>query len=409
MTRHALLALACGALIACAGGSRDEPAPPIDTALPLPPTIVRAATLRAPPEDARDVMRLHFIDIGQGDATLLEFPCGAALIDTGGEQNERFDGVAALVEYLDAFFARREDLDRTLDLLVLTHPHIDHLRGADAVLERYRVRNIVDNGSERAGEIGGDEQIAVHRWLADPARADVGYLHAKAADMDPARGNTSALIDPIGACERSRVDPKFTLLWGQVTEDLETYGDDPNNHSVVTRVEFGEASALFTGDLEFIGLSRLFEHYRGHERLFDVDIYQVGHHGSKNATTHYLMQAMSPELAVISAGPYERDLDWTARRYGHPNITALRELVHHEHGVGGFRERAVEVWVGIKGAWVPRAGEDPSRARQEVFERRTIARAVYATSWDGTVVVDAHANGSLAVTTSRAPSPSATQ
>jgi competence protein ComEC len=84
-------------------------------------------------------MTFHFIDIGQGDATLLEFPCGAALIDTGGELNELFDSNKALLAYLDAFFARRKDLGGTLDLLLITHPHIDHNRSALAVLERYTV------------------------------------------------------------------------------------------------------------------------------------------------------------------------------------------------------------------------------------------------------------------------------
>ena len=58
-------------------------------------------------DDVGDTMRMHFIDIGQGDATLLEFPCGAVLIDTGGEQNESFASDQALRDYLDAFFARR--------------------------------------------------------------------------------------------------------------------------------------------------------------------------------------------------------------------------------------------------------------------------------------------------------------
>ena len=60
-------------------------------------------------------MRLHFIDVGQGDATLVEFPCGAMLVDTGAEQNAEFDGVAQLESYLEAFFARRTDLSE-LDL-----------------------------------------------------------------------------------------------------------------------------------------------------------------------------------------------------------------------------------------------------------------------------------------------------
>jgi competence protein ComEC len=391
------LALCCTlSAFTCArmsGQGKERPAPPVDTALPLPRAPVHATP--RPSSDERDVMVLHFIDIGQGDATLIELPCGAILIDTGGEANEQFDAVAVLVDYLDRFFARREDLSRTLDLMVLTHPHIDHLRGAAAVLERYRVRNIVDNGGELEGVVGGDEQLAVHRWIAARADEKIGYLHARAADIDGERGLTSAVIDPVGACAASAVDPKLTLLWGQVEKDLETYGDDPNNHSVVVRVEFAAASALFTGDLEFIGLSRLFERFRGHEDVFDVDVYQVGHHGSKNGTTRYLMRAMSPELAVISAGPYERNLDWTARRYGHPNITAIRELVHHEYGVRGVRERPVPVWVGIKGAW--------KDERAEIFERRTITRALYATSWDGSVVVRARADGTLEVETERVP------
>ena len=332
--------LAVSTLATCAPGD-EGPAPPVDTAEPLPPARVRAASLSsAAAEHAPgEAMRFHFIDIGQGDATLLEFPCGAVLIDTGGESNDQFDGQRALLAYLEGFFASRPDLDGTLDLMILTHPHIDHVRAAMAVLERYQVKNVIDNGTERTGEIGGDDQIAVHAWLKE--HPEVGYLHARARDIDRARGTTSPLIDPIGACERSRVDPKLTLLWGEVEDDLKSYGDDPNNHSVVTRVEFGESSALFTGDLEFIGLSRMFSAFAGHEEVFDVDIYQVGHHGSKNATTHYLMEAMSPTLAVISAGPYERDVDWTARRYGHPNIAALRHLVHAlalergEHAVGG--------------------------------------------------------------------------
>ncbi len=67
-------------------------------------------------------------------------PCAAVLIDTGGELNPSFDGVAALRDYLDAFFARPGDLGGTLDLLVITHPHIDHTRGVPMVLQRCRVR-----------------------------------------------------------------------------------------------------------------------------------------------------------------------------------------------------------------------------------------------------------------------------
>jgi competence protein ComEC len=322
-------------------------------------------------------MVFHFIDIGQGDATLLEFPCGAVLIDTGGEQNELFDSNKALLAHLDAFFERRKDLQRTLDLLLITHPHIDHNRSALAVLDRYRVRGVVDNGADKPHS-------------HDDGTEDPGATQQIGATDVPPAGLSNQVIDPIAGCAASAVDPKLTLLWGTVTEDLRTYGENPNNHSVVVRVDFGASSALFTGDLELIGLSRLVARYEAHPELLDVDIYQVGHHGSKNATAHYQMEMMSPRVAVISMGPYERDIPWTARKYGHPNIIALEHMVHPFTGVRA-RRSPIEVWIGLKGAW--------KDEKKEVFERRTVDRAIYATGWDGTVTITANANGWLDIAT----------
>src|SRR5437868_3907490 len=75
-------------------------------------------------------MQAHFIDVGQGACTLLEFPCGALLIDTGAQDNDHVD---QLVEYLRSFFRRRADLNNTLASVIITHPHIDHSRGLKAV------------------------------------------------------------------------------------------------------------------------------------------------------------------------------------------------------------------------------------------------------------------------------------
>ncbi|MCY1059851.1 MBL fold metallo-hydrolase [Nannocystis sp. SCPEA4] len=388
------------ALLACSCGPRDE-APPIevkvDPGLVLPRMARdRDPTSRPAATDPADAMTLHFIDIGQGDATLLEFPCGAALIDTGGEKNDLFDGEAALYAYLDAFFARRTDLNRTLDLLLVTHPHIDHNRGAVGVLERYTVKNVVDNGADAphshndgTEDPGATQQMKVHAWLRDHPDKGVDYLAVGAGDV-PEGGLTGPILDPIAGCARAATDPKLTALWGTVTHNLETYGDNPNNHSVVVRVDYGESSALFTGDLELIGLSRLADRYEKHPELLDVDIYQVGHHGSKNATIHYQMAMMSPRVAVISMGPYERNIPWTARKYGHPHIVALEHLVHPDYGVRG-RRAPKPVMVGFRGAFQDKV--------TEIFQRRTIDRAVYGTGWDGTVVIAAHANGWLDVKT----------
>jgi len=390
------MSLVC-ALAACDPGG--DAAPPLEVEVSGPaPHRARDHDPTRRPEDTNpaDAMTFHFIDIGQGDATLLEFPCGAVLIDTGGEQNELFDSNRALLNYLDAFFARRKDLDRTIDLMLITHPHIDHNRSAVAVLERYKVRGVIDNGADAphshndgTEDPGATQQMAVHAWLRDHPRDPPIAYQGVGASVVPPEGLTNVVVDPVAGCAASAIDPKFTLLWGTVTEDLRTYGDNPNNHSIVTRVDFGKSSALFTGDLELIGLSRLAARYEEHPELLDVDIYQVGHHGSKNATIHYQMQMMSPRVAVISMGPYERNIPWTARKYGHPNIIALEHLAHPHHGVRAQRT-PIEAWVGIKGAW--------KDEKKEVFERRTVDRAIYATGWDGTVTITANANGWLDIT-----------
>jgi len=91
-------------------------------------------TPSTPPGGANPTMRVHFIDVGQGAATLVEFPCAAVLIDTGGEANGEFDSTDSLLDYLDDFFSRRVDLKETFHALILTHPHIDHTRGVSAIL-----------------------------------------------------------------------------------------------------------------------------------------------------------------------------------------------------------------------------------------------------------------------------------
>src|SRR3989304_4440225 len=170
--------------------------------------------IAAPSPSAAQTMRTHVIDVGQGAATLIEFPCAAILIDTGGESNGEFDTPEALVNYLEPFFARRSDLRSTLHSLMLTHPHIDHTRGVKAVLGKYRVLNAVTNGQESgSGKFG---QIAFHKKVADGESTpdpsdDVGFAAVWRQDIPKGKGLTNDVIDPVNC---GTVDPKITALWG---------------------------------------------------------------------------------------------------------------------------------------------------------------------------------------------------
>jgi competence protein ComEC len=332
-------------------------------------------------------MTVHFIDIGQGAATLIEFPCGAVLIDTGGEKNEDFDSEKALRDYLDAFFRRRADLNRTIDLLAISHPHVDHTRNIEMVIGRYKVLNVIDNGG-KGKDIGVNPQNAMHAWVAAQKGA-VGHLDVFADDIKPPRGATGPVIDPVGACAASDIDPQIHALWGGSREPPEK-GENANDHSVVLRVDFGEASALFPGDLERLGIARITRKFRDHPEVFNVDLYQVAHHGSKNSTAEYFLELVRPEIAVISMGPHYRDRAWTARRFGHPHRIAIDQLIADDHGVRGQRTAPIEAFIGLRGAWKKTPSE---------FEKRTITKAIYATGWDGSVRVTAYSDGRTEVHT----------
>jgi competence protein ComEC len=397
MPRRAVLSLVSVAVLAGCGARASSPPPPKGTpygdylADGAPP-----APGRPPGTTELDAMRLHLIDVGQGTAALVELPCGVILYDTGGELNDQFDGVQALIRYLDAFFARRRDLGKRIDLLVISHPHIDHTRGLAAVLGRYQVKNVVDNGDVRE-EIGGHEQLAMHEWLA--RRPRVGHVDVAAADV-PDEGLTSPVIDPIGACDGSATDPVIRALWGGPL-GREEVGHDPNDDSVVLRVDFGEASLLLPGDLERLGIARLIKRFEARPAMLDADIFLVPHHGSKHSTALALVERVSPEVALISAGPYERHLgseeEYTARAFGHPSKITLLDLTD-ARGVTGRRPAPATVMLGLRGRWK----ETPSE-----FEEAVIDRAVYSTGWDGTIIVTGWSNGWIEVATERGPAPTA--
>jgi competence protein ComEC len=323
--------------------------------------------------DPRTTMRVHFIDVGQGDAILFEFPCAAMLVDLGAEVNEEFDGVKPLQEYLDAFFARRADLQHTLQLLVVTHPHFDHVQGVDLVASpgaRIKVANVITDGMETSS--GGAQMKRLHEW------AVVNGVHLQKIsleDIPPGEGLTGDVIDPI-RCEA--VDPEIQVLFSapaRQPEDWEKFEyENLNNSSLVLRVDFGATSVLLMGDLEERGVHTLRARMEG-SKLLDADVLKVGHHGSWNATSEELLAAISPDVAVIMMGKPEREIEWSAWAYGHPRRNAVERLLNVVHV---RRKPVVHVPVATK-------------AKQ--FEPMWIERAVYGTGWDGTVVIEATTTG----------------
>lgn len=322
-------------------------------------------------------MRVHFIDVGQGSSTLVEFPCAAIMIDTGGETNREFSSDDELVAYLDDFFAHRPDLNKTFHSLILTHAHVDHTHGVVPLLSRYKILNAVTNGQEPPGP-GLPGQKALHGAVADSEASGnpgdaIGFVAAEVKKIPKRRGLTNDIIDPVKC---PTVDPKITVLWGGSDDNpgwTPKAFENQNNHSVVTRIDFGAASLLITGDLQEDAIESMIEHYRG-SSLLNADVYLVGHHASHNGTTEELLQAITPKIAAIAMGVPSREVQWSAWAYGHPRKDIVDMLENH---VQLPRDAiTVQVATGV-----------------QTFVRKRIAHAIYATGWDGSVVLEADTAG----------------
>ena len=228
------------------------------------------------------VARLSVLDVGQGDAILLEGAEGGRLLIDGGPDPDRL-----LVE-LDG---RLPPWDRRIDVVILSHPHEDHVAGLAMLLARYRVGTVLEPGMRGAGP---------------------GYeaLTAVLADGAPRRAT-------IGAGDRLAVDDiELSVLWpipGTVPAVAPDDGTAINNVSVVLLGTIGERRILLAGDVEEEVDPTLLA-----ADLPVVDVLKVAHHGSRTATTEAFVQRVRPAVAIASAG--------AGNPYGHPARATVDRL-----------------------------------------------------------------------------------
>jgi competence protein ComEC len=230
---------------------------------------------------ARDWARRHatsarvtFLDVGQGDAAVIEAPGGAvALVDGGGSFDDAFDTGERIVEP----FLRARGISR-VDLVALSHPHPDHLNGLRRVLARFPVGALWTSGDD-----GHNPEYA--RLLA----------LARARGV-PTPAPTAA---PLGAARLEPLGPFVSTSAG------EAIGPPPglsvNDASLVLRLSFGGRVVLFPGDLEADGEGELVGR-RDVGQPVAADVLKVPHHGSRTSSSAELVDAVHPSLAVISLG-----------------------------------------------------------------------------------------------------------
>lgn len=232
--------------------------------------------------DTADFVR--FIDVGQGDSILIHSNGYSALIDTGPT-----DSRLELSESL-----HREGIT-TIDVLILTHLHLDHTGGVDQIFTDFEVKNLI---------------------LPELSTFSDGIVFAEMAIDKVTRSG--------GEVYKAVEDLRFTLGEFEV-QVVAAYYDiiEDNNRSLIIKAEKQGKSFLFTGDIEIKTEKKLIES----EKNIECDVLKVAHHGSNSSTTPDFLNMANPQYAVISVGD--------KNMYNHPHLTTLKLL--EKRGIKTYR------------------------------------------------------------------------
>lgn len=233
----------------------------------------QAATQTVSEPQKLDTLTVRFVDVGQGDGSIIEFPDGKTMVIDAGRDST---AAAAMNATLSA------DGRTQIDWLVATHPDADHIGGLPTVISANTV------GSVWAPDCNHDTETYT---------AFLKAVSDKGLSIDAAaRGKTVATGD----------NYSIDILWPNAGANFE----DTNDYSAVIKVTYGKTSFLFTGDATKDDLLKA--------DCGDIDVLKVAHHGSDTGTSRALLTALTPKIAVISYG-----LD---NSYGHPMQAVLDAL-----------------------------------------------------------------------------------
>ena len=222
-----------------------------------------------------DQMKVHYIDVGQGDAILVQVNNKNLLIDAGPRESKD-----KLINYLDKIDIKK------LDYVIATHPHEDHIGSMSYVIDKYDVESFYAPKIEHTTK-------TFERMIE--------ALSDKNLKINVIKEGMSSII--LG--ENTRVS-----VFSPVDDTYEQL----NNYSPIIKIEFGNNSFLFTGDAEKLVEKEVLE--KGYD--LRADVLKLGHHGSTSSTSEKFLKAVNPSICVIEVG---KDND-----YGHPHKETL-ELI----------------------------------------------------------------------------------
>lgn len=237
------------------------------------------------------IYTLHFLDVGKADCILIQSAEGKRanniIIDSGDSNDSEF-----IYSYL-------KSLDITeIDALILTHGHSDHTGSADMLVRNFNVKSLFIHWAP-----DGEQDISnafLYTDVIDAAKEKKLSISDFELNKQYEYGNM--LLEFVGP-----------VVWNS---------DDLNNNSIVTRIDLGSVSGLFTGDMSLAEESTLLAI---NPKILDVDILKVGHHGSSTSSSQSFLEYVSPEYSIVSVGEQNKAQE-------HPNepiIKRLEEISNH--------------------------------------------------------------------------------
>lgn len=224
-------------------------------------------------------LTVHYIDVGQADSILIQTPSGRnMLIDAGNNADSQI-----ILTYL------RDKKVNTIDVLVGTHPHEDHIGSMDDIIRSFNIGSIY---------------------------------------MPKVSSNTNTFLDVLQAIKEKGLQVTTPTLGGKISIDSDldvtilapqdTEYKDLNDYSIVMKVTYKDNSFLFTGDAEAVSEAEIL---KGGYNI-KSDVLKVGHHGSNSSTTDAFIKSVSPKYGIISVGK--------GNDYGHPAADTLKRLIDNK-------------------------------------------------------------------------------
>ena len=235
----------------------------------------------ADPTPVDGIIKIHFLDVGQGDSILITSSEGVILVDSSLKNSSVTKSICEYIQNLGI---------KEIDYFILTHPHADHIGGAPTIINTFKIKNVI---------------------MPDCAATTKIFEET----LDAIEANNVNLLEAVSGDKYSVGSVDFKIL----APNSSSYSEI-NDYSVVLRLSYGETSVMLTGDAEELSEKEILSRYSAKE--LSSDLLKVGHHGSSSSSSVDFLKAVAPKYAIISLG---KD-----NSYGHPHDEIITRLENME-------------------------------------------------------------------------------